>query len=75
MAGTIQCDVCGGLFHPRHIRSHQRLAHGKEAAKPSAVPRTVEEAIQQIQVVLSQLSAEEQARVLAHLNKECSRAL
>ena len=73
MAGTVQCDVCGGLFHPKHIRSHQRLAHGAEAAKPPAGARTAEETIQRIQALLSQLSAEEQARVLALLNKKSSR--
>jgi len=60
---TVKCDVCGGIFSPRHLASHKRLAHTKNLAS-GAAPLTQKEIIQKIALLYDSLSLQGRQRVV-----------
>jgi hypothetical protein len=61
MPEPVRCDICGKLFSPRHVKSHQRLAHAKAGStdEQTSVKRILE--------AYKTLSAENKKHVLAQL--------
>jgi len=61
----VKCDVCGGTYSDRHLKSHQRLAH--PPAKSPSVPE--HDAIaQQISLLFEKLPKKAQKEVIARLS-------
>lgn len=60
---TVKCDVCGGIFSPKHLASHKRLAHTRNLAS-SAAPMTQKEVIQNIVLLYESLSLTGRERVV-----------
>jgi DNA-directed RNA polymerase subunit N (RpoN/RPB10) len=64
MPEPVRCDVCGKLFSSRYVKSHKRLAHGKDKPAGSAAEQS---GMKTILEVYQTLSAENKERVRAQL--------
>ena len=61
MPEPVRCDICGKLFSPRHVKSHQRLAHAKAGSTDEQT------SVKRILDAYKTLSAENKKNVLAQL--------
>jgi hypothetical protein len=69
MAETVRCDVCGGLYSSRHLKSHKRLAHPNQNAAAQSPEGNMNEqdAMSRIVDLFGGLSAENKKNVLYRL--------
>jgi hypothetical protein len=69
MAEPVRCDVCGGLFSSRHLKSHKRLAHPnqKAAEQISECNMHEQDAMRRIVDLFAGLSEENKKNVLYRL--------
>ncbi|HYL61202.1 MAG TPA: hypothetical protein VE077_01165 [Candidatus Methylomirabilis sp.] len=64
MAEPVRCDVCGKMFSSRHVKSHKRLAHGRDQPAGSLAE---EDGMKMILMLYRTLSAENKEKVRAKL--------
>lgn len=39
MSQIVKCEICGGVYNRRHLRSHQRLSHSMKKGPVASVAR------------------------------------
>lgn len=65
MSQMVRCDICGGLYNQRHLRSHKRLSHGKREATHRS--KEEPESLETILSLYKQLPEEQKKEVLDRL--------
>jgi hypothetical protein len=67
MAGIVKCEICGGMYNQRHLRSHKRLSHGKGGISVRS-PKSELETLETIVSMYAQLSDKSKKEVRIRLS-------
>jgi len=62
----VKCEICGGYYNERFLKSHKRLSHSKKA-KSSNAKTPDAEIVEQILALLDRLSAESSRELIKKL--------
>jgi len=68
MGEMVHCEICGRVYSSSHLKSHQRLAHGRAQTPQPSAPLSDADAIQRILALFNGLSPKNQKLITKRLS-------